>query len=154
MTARGASATHRVRIALRAVTLALVALVLSPLLFPVGWDDFPISSYPMFSRADLGDETSLSHAVLVSENGETRPAPPSVVGSPEVMVAKGLVERAIARGDADALCARIAERARRKGDAATAVEIVTSTFLLRRYFASREGRRPLRREVHARCPLP
>src|SRR5690606_18740626 len=103
--------------------------ILAPVVMPKGWDSFPISSYPMFSRGDLGRRVTLGHALLVSADGARVPAPPSLVGTPEPMVAKNVVENAIARGAAAELCARIASRA----TGAASVEIVTSTFDSRAY---------------------
>jgi hypothetical protein len=123
---------------------ALALAILAPLALPADWDSFPISSYPMFSR-NVGRTVTLGHAILVRENGERAPVPPEVVGTPEPMVAKNLVENAIAHGSAADLCARLASRARGGGR----IEIVTSTFDSRAYF---EGRRePTGRVVHATC---
>jgi hypothetical protein len=132
-----------------ATTLIFAALVLVPLAMPVGWDSFPISSYPMFARGDLGTVVPVSHALLLTEGEGRRPAPPSLIGTPEVMVAKNIVELAIAQGRAAELCAKIAANA---GGEARQVEIVTSTFDTRRYFEV--SREPLAREVHARCEVP
>jgi hypothetical protein len=134
-----------------ALTGMLTAAVLSPLVRPRGWDSFPISSFPMFSRGDLGSVVSLGHAVLVTEGGSRTPAPPSLVGTPEPMVAKNLVESAIARGDAHELCSRIAARARVEAKGAASVEIVRSTFDTRTYF---DDPSPRSRTVHAACQVP
>lgn len=128
-----------------ALAIALSLAILFPLAMPLSWDSFPISSYPMFSRGDLGRMVTLGHALYVHDDGSRSPVPPSIVGSPEPMVAKNLVERAIAQGAAADLCARIATRSR----GARAVEIVTSSFDTRRYF---EGtREPTTRTLHATC---
>lgn len=140
--------------ALGALTAAVALAILSPLARDRSWDDFPISSYPMFSRGDLGAVVPLGHALLVAPDGTTRPAPPALVGTPEPMVAKNLVEGAIARGAAADLCARIAARAREETPDAARVVIVTSVFDTRRYFREPGGRTPLSREVHASCNVP
>lgn len=131
-----------------AAAIALSAAILSPLAMPEGWDSFPISSYPMFSRGNLGRRVTLGHALLVHADGTRAPAPPALVGTPEPMVAKNVIENAIAAGRAGDLCAAIASRA--KG--AVAVEIATSTFDSRAYFEG--SRAPLERTVHASCPVP
>lgn len=138
----------------RLATLALALALLSPLVRERGWDSFPISSFPMFSRGDVGSIVALGHALLVTREGGRRPAPPAIVGTPEPMVAKNLVEGAIGRGDAAALCARIAGRAALEEPDAVAVEIATSSFDARRYFEAPDGKAPLSREVHARCAVP
>lgn len=140
--------------ALTAVTTALALAILSPLVKGRSWDSFPISSFPMFARGDLGAVVPLGHAVLVARDGSRRPAPPALVGTPEPMVAKNLVEGAIARGAAADLCARIASRAATEEPDAAGVEIVTSVFDTRRYFAEPAGRTPRSREVHASCIVP
>jgi len=152
------------RSALAAGTLVLGALIVSPLLRPRGWDSFPISSYPMFSRGDLGTVNALAHAVLVRADGSRGPATPSMVGTPEPMVAMSIIRSHIERGTASQLCESVAARAREaraepsSGAGAretVSVEIVTSVFDTRRYFsAAPDARAPLRREVHARCEVP
>jgi hypothetical protein len=134
------------------LTGALALAILAPLALPRGWDDFPISSYPMFSR-NVGRIVTLGHALFVDESGERTPVPPAIVGTPEPMVAKNLVENAIARGQAAELCAQIASRANppnAKGQRGVErVEIVTSTFDSRLYFQA--ARTPTNRTVHATC---
>ena len=127
------------------MTVALGAAIVSPVFRDRSWDSFPISSFPMFSRGDLGTRVWMGHVILVDRDGKRRPAPPSVVGSPEPMVAKNLVENALARDEAPGLCRRIAGRA--PSDVAT-VEVVTSVFDTTRYFADPT---PLERHVAASC---
>lgn len=131
-----------------AITIAIALLILSPLARPRGWDDFPISSYPMFSRSDLGNVVALAHALVVHADGTRTPAPPSLVGTAEPMVATAIVNRAIINGTAAELCATIAGRA----TDGTAVEIALSTYDTRSYFAEKK-REPVSRVVHARCAI-
>ncbi|MBX3189931.1 MAG: hypothetical protein KF819_23090 [Labilithrix sp.] len=134
------------------VTGACALVVVSPIARERGWDDFPISSYPMFSRGDLGDVVALSHVVVEHDDGTRAPAPTESIGTPEPMVAKGIVEGAVARGEAAALCARIARRiADGSPRRPRAIEVVTSTFDVQAYFTS--GREPRERQVHARCEV-
>lgn len=139
-----------------AVTCALAAVVASPVVRWRGWDDYPISSYPMFSRGDLGNEVTLSHVVLERVDGTRMPASPDAIGTPEPMVAKRIVEGAIARGEARGLCERVAGRVRGSGDVRV-VEVVTSVFDVRAYFETRSGSGSgsgeKAREVHARCEV-
>lgn len=128
-----------------AITALLGVTIVSPLFRDRGWDSFPISSFPMFSRGDLGTRLWLGHVVLVDGAGKRRPAPLSLVGSPEPMVAKMIVENAIARDEARHLCEQIAGRA--PPDVAT-VEIVVSVFDTMRYFSDPT---PLERTVRASC---
>lgn len=130
--------------------VAIAGAILFPLTRRVGWDSFPISSFPMFSRGDIGSRVVVSHVVLRTDHGAV-PASPSLVGTPEPMVAKALVEGAIASGTAAELCARIASRAANEG--ARTVEVVTSTFDAKAYFASPPRREPIERHVHAACTV-
>lgn len=136
------------------ITAALSAAVLSPLVRPKAWDDYPISSYPMFARGDLGRVVGLSHAVFVMRDGQRLPVPPSYFGTSEPMVALFVIDGAITRGEAPALCARILERAREEADHAGAlasIEIVTSTFDTHEYFRASPERALRDRQLHARC---
>jgi len=124
--------------------LALALVLLSPLAFPVGWDSYPISSYPMFSRGDLGDRLALTHAVHVDAEGRRRPVPPVHVGSAEPMIAMTMLARAVAEGRAGDLCRAIAAR----GPEGT-IEIAWSVYDTKAYFAG--DRAPRENVVHARC---
>ena len=136
------------------VTPLLGALILSPLARERGWDSFPISSYPMFARGDLGTVNELAHVLLVAPAGGRAPAAPSLVGTPEPMIAMTIVRTHVERGSAAELCASIASRAHDARISAVAIEIVTSSFDARRYFSGRpDARTPLERVVHARCEV-
>lgn len=126
------------------ITAALAIAIVSPVFRDRTWDSFPISSFPMFSRGDLGTRVSLGHVILVNPDGTRRPAPPSVVGTPEPMMAVKVVENALARDEAEGLCERIAGRVERGVE----VEIVVSVFDTTKYFPDRV---PLERTVRARC---
>lgn len=52
----------------------VAGVVLSSLTRPRGWDSFPVSSFPMFSRDDLGTVGSPAHVLLVLPDGTERPA--------------------------------------------------------------------------------
>lgn len=136
------------------VTLVLGVLILSPLARERGWDSFPISSYPMFARGDLGTVNELAHVLLVGPDGGRTPAAPSLVGTPEPMIAMTIVRTHVERGSAAELCAGIASRARDARTGAVAIEVVTSSFEARRYFSGRpDARAPLERVVHAQCEV-
>lgn len=133
-----------------ATTLAIALLVLSPLGRSSTWDDFPISSYPMFSRGDMGGVHGLAHAIVVHADGRRTPATPTEVGSPEPMVANQIIVRAVLETRTPELCRLIASHVH---DAdAVAVELVVSAYDARKYFV--EGKRePEARDVHATCPV-
>jgi hypothetical protein len=134
-------------------TAVLVVVLLSPLARSPRWDSFPVSSYPMFARGDLGRVVGLCHALLVRTDGSRAPASPTLVGTPEPMIAAAVIRGHVERRSAPELCAAIATRARDE-PGVVAVEIATSSFDTRRYFSDDPGARtPLRREVHARCEV-
>ncbi len=137
-----------------ALTIVVTAGVLAPIAAPKGWDDYPISTYPMFARGDLGSVVDLDHVLVVFGDGEASPAPPVTLGTPEVMVAMKVISGAIARGEAADLCRRVARSEllpRREGRLPSEVSVVTSRFDARRYFTDGASRGPLSRTVHARC---
>lgn len=135
--------------------LVLVLVIVYPFARSWRWDSFPVSSYPMFSRGDVGSDVSLQQALMVSPDGSRRPVSPTLVGSPEPMVAMRLVHLAVVRGTADELCRQIAARVGgTRGDTrndAVEVEIASSTFDARHYFTV--SREPIRRTIAARCPV-
>ena len=127
------------------LTVVLGGIILSPLVRDRDWDSFPISSFPMFSRGDLGTRVRIGHVILVAEDGTRRPAPPSVIGSPEPMVAIKIVENALARDESYGLCVRVAGRA---PPGVAKIEVVSSVFDTSRYFTDPT---PLERTVHSSC---
>lgn len=67
-----------------ALTALLAAAIVSPLVRDRAWDSFPISSYPMFARGDLGRRVSLGHGVLVDRSSRDRTVVAGVAGRPIV----------------------------------------------------------------------
>ncbi|MCB0997550.1 MAG: hypothetical protein KDB21_20810 [Acidimicrobiales bacterium] len=133
-----------------AVTVAMALAVSAPLIGPAGYDDFPVSSYPMFSR-ELRRTVDLAHVVGRTGTGEERVLPPELLGTDEVIQAYETVRTAVAGGAAmlDELCTSVAEHAE-----AELVEIlvVTDTFDVVDYFG--DGRSPIARVEHVRCATP
>ncbi|MBS2015738.1 MAG: hypothetical protein JST00_22820 [Deltaproteobacteria bacterium] len=128
--------------------------MLSPLVRARTWDDYPISSYPMFARGDLGRVVSLSHAAFVLRSGAREPVPPRFFGTSEPMPALWVIDGAIGRGEARALCTSVLQRATRErvhDGAVVAVEILTSTFDTHAYFRESPDRALRERQLHARC---
>lgn len=129
------------------VTVAAVVAVLAPALWPGAEDDFPLSTYPMFT-AERGRVVDLDTAVLVDDDGRHRLSPEAVGGTDEVVSAAVTVSRAIAAGDVALarLCAEIADRV---GPDRATVEIVTerhdAVALLR------DGAPAVAVTVHERC---
>ena len=130
------------------VTVGIALVVMSPVLRPSTWDDFPISSYPMFSRGDIAGPQELAQALVVFADGHRTPATPSQVGSVEPMVAMTTIWQAVRLGKTSELCTLIASHVTDPN--AVAVEVVVSAFDPKTYFQSND-RAPQSRTVHARC---
>ena len=130
------------------LTVAVTLVVGAPALWPDPDDDFPISTYPMFT-ADRGRVVAIDTAVLVDADDERhRLSPEMVGGTDEIVTAAVAVSRAIAAGD-DALrrfCATVADRVDEPGT----IEVVTErhdAIALLREDAPAEAV-----TVHERCP--
>ena len=128
------------------MTFGIGLVVLAPALLPDPSDDFPISTYPMFT-IERGEVVDLDTAVLVDDDGRHRLSPEAVGGSDQIVTAAITVSQAISDGAAATalLCAEIAERV----DGPGAIEIVTE-----RHDAVdllRDGADALSVTVHDRC---
>lgn len=135
------------------VTMPLLAAVLVPLGWPHGRDGFPLSSYPMFTtKRDV--VMDVLHVLAVDAAGRTTPVSPDHVANGAVMQSAATIRRAITGGRADELCARVARQLpadeRRR---VRELVVATTTFDATRYFVDPDGKRPLRRTTHARCPI-
>jgi hypothetical protein len=123
------------------------ALVLG-VLWPVvgGDDDFPLSTYPMFSGKQPREAT-ITHAIGIDTDGSRAVLPPRVVANDEVIQAFETLRKAARSTAASAdLCGYVAQRAPRD---VIAVEIISDRFDAIAYF---EGDRvPRSSTVHARC---
>jgi hypothetical protein len=130
------------------VTVAVGLLVAAPAVLPDPEDDFPISTYPMFT-AERGEVVDLDTAVLVDGDTRRRLSPEVVGGTDEIVAASVTVSRAITEGGAalDLLCQDIAARVDGSGE----VEVVTERHDAVDYL--KEGGEPLAVRVHARCPV-
>ncbi len=86
-----------------------MAVVVSPAVLDRP-DSYPLSTYPMFSRAiDPVVELPLA-AGLTAAGTRVELSPELIAGTDEVIVAGGTVRAAVRRGTAAELCARIAAR--------------------------------------------
>ena len=134
---------------------ALLALVLEPILHAAPRDDFPFSTYPMFSGR-LQRTVSLGHVVAVTRGAPDVPVPPRYLGTDEVLQARATIAHASDRGTqpARALCQAVAARVAESGGplaGADALEVRTDTYDVIAYF---EGKRePTASRRHARCRL-
>lgn len=129
-----------------ALTLLAVA---SPLIDDE--DGFPLSTFPMFSKA-RPEELTLAHVVLV--DGDRRePIAPGLVFSSEVLQTKVAIARAVRGGPKAALelCQKVAARLRAGGRARGAVEVRTDRFHVLTYVDGDET--PMKTHLHARCDV-
>jgi hypothetical protein len=128
------------------VTVAVALVVAAPAVWPDPDDDFPISTYPMFT-AERGEVVDLDTAVLVDEAGTHRLSPEAVGGTDEIVSAAVTVSRAIAEGPVALalLCAEVAERVEGAGEVRIVTERHDAVDLLR------EGAPALAVTVHERC---
>lgn len=137
------------------VSTVVVAAVLSPIVPAEQVDGFPLSNYPMFSRAPDDSRVWLSHVVGWSRRGEHRPVEPGLVETEEVMQAMQTIKVAARRGPAAALDLCVHTAARVAEDDAYAdidlLEVRTDRYDVLTYFSG--GRAPLRTQIHARCPV-
>lgn len=110
------------------ISIALIGATLSPLARAPADDGFPLSTYPMFAWR-RPTQLTMSYALAVTPAG-TRPIPPRLVGSAEVLQARATIDRAVRQGGGElaALCQRIAAAVRGAGLAdVTQIRIVTGT---------------------------
>jgi hypothetical protein len=131
------------------VTVAVGLVVLAPALLPDPADDFPISTYPMFT-AERGEVVDLDTAVRVDDDGRHRLSPRVVGGTGEIVAAATTVSRAIAGGSVTLglLCTEIAERVDEPGRIEVVTERHDAVDLLR------DGRDPISVTVHNTCEVP
>lgn len=129
------------------VSVVMLGAVISPLVH--GVDSFPLSTFPMFSKA-RPPEVDIDHVVAVEATGTEWVVPPSVVMRGEVLQTKVAISQAIGARRADALCAAVA--ARLEAPTVVRLEVRSDRYLVAGYFSS--ARRPIRSHVHARCEVP
>ncbi|HUS31859.1 MAG TPA: hypothetical protein VMZ53_25335 [Kofleriaceae bacterium] len=94
-----------------AVSLALVAATLEPLVRDPYDDGFPLSTYPMFATKRQTVQT-FHYALGVTRDGKRRTLSPSLIGSSEILQALRVIEHAVGggKGALTSLCETIAKR--------------------------------------------
>jgi hypothetical protein len=152
---------HAVPLAERLRALAVSALVMAAVLWPLTWyadrDSFPLSSYPMFAHNRRSAVLTAVYAVTRDARGERRYLPPELVANREVLQARAVLDRAARGGKKGVatLCGEVAARiAAGQGGAplsgAVEVQILRGRHDAGRYFDTGE----LGEEhVLGRCPV-
>ncbi|HUJ57743.1 MAG TPA: hypothetical protein VLX92_04610 [Kofleriaceae bacterium] len=94
-----------------AISIALVAATLSPVVRAPAHDGFPLSTYPMFALP-RPTRVTIGYALGMTASGERRVLAPALVGSEEVLEAYAVIARALQRGPraVGELCSEIAAR--------------------------------------------
>ncbi|MEM9692561.1 MAG: hypothetical protein AAGA56_08455 [Myxococcota bacterium] len=129
--------------------VVMIGALLSPLSH--GEDSFPLSTFPMFSRA-RPKEVQVAHVIAVYEDGRREVVPPGLVYRSEVLQTKVAIRNAIQRKKAKKLCQDVATRLRDAGGEwleAQRLEIRTDRYLVAGYFTS--AQRPIWSQRHASC---
>ncbi len=131
------------------VSALMLVAIASPLIDDV--DGFPLSTFPMFSKA-RPEELTLAHVVLV--DGDRRePVAPGLVFSSEVLQTKVAIARAVSGGPkaASDLCQKVAARLRAEGHGRGSVEVRTDRYHVLTYVEGNEA--PIKSKLHARCDV-
>ena len=140
----------------RRARILITAAVVGALVAPVALneDDFPLSTYPMYSRS-RGDAVTFATAQAVDDSGASTTLTLEVIGaSDDPLIVAGELRDAIRDGRAQQRCAEIAERAAAWRDLppeTSAIEVVTE----RHDVVAQVEDRPsiLARTVHASCEV-
>lgn len=105
-----------VPLAERVRALAVSAVVLAAVLWPLSWnpdrDSFPLSSYPMFAHNRRSAVLTAVYAVAIDRGGERRYLPPELIANREVLQARAVLDRAARGGKKGVavLCHEVAAR--------------------------------------------
>jgi hypothetical protein len=128
-------------------TVAVVGAMVAPVV--LDRDSFPLSTYPMYSRARPSEVAIVTAVGIDADGGEHRLSLGVIGASDDPLVVAGELRAAIADGRAPQRCADIAARVAPAD--AVAVEVVTER---RDVVAHVRGDPSLRdRTVHARCEV-
>jgi hypothetical protein len=134
------------------VTAGAVAALVAPVV--LDRDDFPLSTYPMYSRS-RGDAVTFATAQAVDVDGSVSSLSLAVIGaSDDPLIVAGELRSALREDRADERCTEIADRARDwagLADDVVAIEVVAE----RHDVVARAAGEPslLDRTVHARCEI-
>lgn len=114
-------------------------------------DDFPLSYFPMFTEVRTG-EYSVQHPIGIDQEGTAHLIDYRYAGAGGFNQVRRQIRQCVEDGNADELCARVADEVSRTGEAGfLRIEIVTSTYDLGAYYSGEM--KLLKREVHASLPV-
>ncbi len=134
------------------VSALFLGAVLYPLQTDPPRDSFPLSTFPMFSKARPAF-ISIGHVMGVGADGQLRPLPPAIVASGEVLQAKVAIRSTIQRGRRATreLCSQVQRRVAEDSDLSWVqwVEVRTDRYQVAGYFSG--ARKPVSTQEHARC---
>lgn len=126
----------------------LVALLIAPVLFDV--DDYPLSTYPMYSSARPADVDFVT-AYGIDISGDTvRLGLDTIGGTDDPLIAAGELRAAIRSGNVAGRCVEIAKRIDPRSDLVS-VEVVTERHNVIDHTLGRPS--IVKRQVHATCPV-
>lgn len=140
------------------VSLVVSVLIALPAFSDPSEDSFPLSTFPMFSRAKRDPGLVVTQVLAVMPDGTREPLPPKLAtGNEEVIQTLRMIRDEVygGRDRATAFCNDIAERVRNADDEhwrkAETIEIARSHFDAVAYFES--GPDPVTRKALKRCAV-
>lgn len=139
----------------RRTRLALTGMVVALLGAPVALDrdDFPLSTFPMYSRT-RGSESTFVTAHGITADGERRHLTPTLIGeSDDPLIVVGELRAVLAAEGGDRRCGEIASRVARRADLASVVAIEVVSERHDTVARTRDESSLLNREIEARCEV-
>lgn len=139
------------------VSIVVAALLLAPAFRDPSDDSFPLSTFPMFSKAKRDPGLVITQVLAVTAEGSRKPLPPELAtGNLEVIQALQMIRNEVygGRERATRFCREVAARVRDAGEpwrSARAIEIVRSHFDTVAYFET--GPEPVTRKRLQSCPV-
>jgi hypothetical protein len=132
------------------LTLGFGLAVAMPAVPDLSGDNFPVSTYPMFSGRQ-SETATIARAEGIRNDGASERLEPSLVANDEVIQAFETIRQAIRQGpDASLqLCDRMAGKL--EADEYEQVRIVSETYDVIEYFD--DHRDPLFSQIHAECEV-
>lgn len=135
------------------VTAGVVAALLAPVAFDR--DDFPLSTYPMYSRS-RGEVVTFATAQVIDDTGNVSTLTLGVIGdSDDPLIVAGELREAIRDGRAGERCEEIAQRAATWSglpSESVSIEVVTERHDV--VVQVEGGQSLIERMVHAACEVP